>query len=64
MTLFELESAVGYWHALIIKRMDPVAQGAMFEVLEGRMLEGKVRPTLLHAIQAHFLELIKGSTNA
>lgn len=55
MTLDELKSVVGYWYALTISRMEPVAQGAMFEVLAG-----KVEPKFLLAIQAHFLELTKG----
>lgn len=52
MTLKELESVVSYWHALTISRMDPLAQGAMFEVLAD-----KVKPSFLLAIQAHFLEI-------
>lgn len=55
MTLKELESVVGYWHALTISRMEPVAQGAMFEVLAD-----KVEPSFLLAIKTHFLERIKG----
>jgi hypothetical protein len=55
MNLDELKSAVGYWHALTISRMEPLVQGAMFE-----MLAGKVEPSFLLAIQEHFLELIKG----
>lgn len=55
MTLDELRSVVGYWQALTISRMKPLAQGAMFEVLAD-----KVEPSFLLAIQAHYLELIKG----
>ena len=55
MSLDELKSVVGYWHALSISRMHPVAQGAMFEVLAD-----KVEPSFLLAIQTHYLGLIKG----
>lgn len=55
MTLDELQSVVGYWHALTISRMEPLAQAVMFEVLTD-----EVEPSFFLEIQAHFLELIKG----
>lgn len=55
MSLDEFQSVIGYWHALTISRMEPVAQEALFEVLAD-----KVEPSFLLAIQTHFLELIKG----
>jgi hypothetical protein len=56
MSLDELKSVVGYWFALSISQMEPLAQGAMFEVLAD-----KVEPRFLLAIQAHYLELVTGN---
>lgn len=54
MTLDEMMSVVGYWHALIISRMEPLEQLVMFDYLTD-----KIDPKFMTCIQAHFLEITK-----